>query len=386
MMFVLSACYDEDSGNESSPEVVNEKPNPVQNTASKSIDHDNHGRPKTYKLIGQKAPVFSTTSSQGETISSADLEGRWTVVNFWGLYCHDSLNDAKYANALKTAIDQDPDLNYLSIHTAPMEKQLSTPFGKWGAIETFFQDKGYDEYPVALDIDAEIRDIFNIEWTPTYLLIGPDLTIESFRTDFSVDSKNGIKDFIKKIQNIKKKKTDQSARPSVVEQAYNAAPAATISSAGVAGLSSQTPFDMWAIQQAFDGYDVRAVRIETPQKDLETYEIYNEQELVMLISPDETGDWVGDATAVTPEFKGPLGETIGVSRLGDIPKDILGKCEHEIGFYKNALTCRSDNISRFARIFEIPDNYATSSGNIPSEVRQASKLIGLRFIPDNRVF
>ena len=38
-------------------------------------------------LIGQPAPVWTLTSLDGETVSSADLAGRPYVVNFWASYC-----------------------------------------------------------------------------------------------------------------------------------------------------------------------------------------------------------------------------------------------------------------------------------------------------------
>lgn len=38
-------------------------------------------------LIGQPAPQWTLTSLDGETLSSADLEGRPYVVNFWASWC-----------------------------------------------------------------------------------------------------------------------------------------------------------------------------------------------------------------------------------------------------------------------------------------------------------
>jgi len=349
------------------------------------VTFDDYGRPLSHALLGQKAPEFNTEYSNGTPFSQNDLMGKWTVLNFWGLYCHDSLHDAKYANALKTAIEQDPDLNFVSFHTAPKEQVLSKPFGKYGSLSKFFKDKQFKEYPVALDLEAEIRKKFAVEWTPTYLLIGPDLTIEFFRSDLSTDEE-GVKQFIQDIQKSKLKASQRTSIPSQSQFAANSAPAATISSAGVAGLAGQTPFDMWAIKQAFDGYDVRSVIQENEDGNSKSYEVYDGGDLVMLISPDETGDWVGSATAINPIFKGPFGETIGRSRLSDVSQEILGNCIPASGLFENMLSCQTDTDARFARLYSLPTNYAETVSELPEDVRKNALLAGLRFIPSNRAF
>lgn len=172
--------------------------------------------------------------------------------------------------------------------------------------------------------------------------------------------------------------------PDTKARAVISAPSATISSAGVSGLAGQTPFDLWAVKHAFDGYDVFSGRMEMADRTIPTFEVHGEVGLVMRIEPDESGDWVGKATATTHEFKGPLGETIGVSLLGEIPVDILGMCQNDQIEDANILTCKSDSIARFIRVFQLPDDYSGLLSDIPSDVIRSSKLVEMSFIPDNR--
>ena len=384
--FCTSGCYEEENNTANAPaKHTFETSEASQKAKQIEVTFDDYGRPLTHALLGQKAPDFITQFSDGAAFSNEDLKDQWTVVNFWGLYCHDSLNDAEYANALKTAIAQDPDLNFISFHTAPKNQVLSKPFGKYGSLENFFKNKQYKEYPVALDMDAEIRKKFAVEWTPTYLLIGPDLTIEYFRSDLSVDQES-VKQFIQDIQKSKQKAADRASISTKSEFAVNSATTATISSAGVAGLASQTPFDMWAIKQAFDGYDVRLVTQEIAGYNTQSYEVYDGSNLVMLISPDETGDWVGSATAISPIFKGPFGETIGRSKLGDLSKETLGNCLPSSGLFENMLSCQAETDARFARLYSVPTHFAGRLTTLPDEVRNNAILSGLRFIPSNRAF
>lgn len=388
MAVCLSACYDDDDGAPSeTPKAFQTTldAQPVSNdTSQTSINRDDSGRPTSHALLGKQIPAFSAKLSSGGQITQADLKGRWTIINFWGLFCHDSLNDAAYANALKTALEQDPDVGYLSFHTAPQDYKTSTNktkiFGKWGSVDAFFKDKGYSEYPVALDPDATIRDAFKIIWTPTYLIVGPDLTVEAFRTDLSLDNPNGIKDVVRQIHEVRKSKSDHTNLTPATKHAISSAPASTISSVGVAGLADQTPFDLWAIKQAFDGYEVFTGKSgKSP-----TFEVHSTDGLVMRIKADETGDWVGAAIATAREFKGPLGETIGVSLLGEIPKDILGECQLGEDTYADSLFCRADSISRFVRVFRLPEYYDYTQGMPPEDIMNASQLIEMRFLPPNR--
>lgn len=377
----LSACYEDETELQTSVLSAFETEEVAINT---TIERDRNGRPVSHALLSKKIPNFATKLSSGGDISQENLEGHWTLINFWGLYCHDSLNDAKYANALKNALDQDPNVDYLSFHTAPKTGKRSKPFGKWESIAAFFQDKGYSQYPIALDLNAEIRKAFEIEWTPSYLLISPNLTVEAFRTDLSVDAENGIKDIVQHIHEVRKKYSNNAELLLPKQGNRSSAPAATISSVGVAGLAGQTPFDLWAIKQAFEGYDVFAGEMETDIGKIDTFEVHNSESLVMYIEADETGDWVGSATATTREFKGPLGETIGVSLLGDIPPNILGDCISSQSSTQTILECRANSISRLSRIFKLPDGFNGSADAISDEIRNAAQLVELRFFPSNR--
>src|SRR5262245_2502502 len=72
-----------------------------------------------YPLLGKTIPNFTANLNGGGTVSQDALRNRWTVLCFWGLWSDDSLADARYIKALVSAIDQDPDLDFLSIHIPP---------------------------------------------------------------------------------------------------------------------------------------------------------------------------------------------------------------------------------------------------------------------------
>ncbi|WP_370234475.1 MULTISPECIES: TlpA family protein disulfide reductase [Henriciella] len=167
------------------------------------VPRDDYGRPFTYTYLGNALPAFSGTMVSGEAFDFAQLEGRWTVIDVWGLWCGDCMADAPYVAALASAIAQDPDLAFMSIHTPPNANRIDDAYGKYDSVQDYFDDKGYS-YPTLLDADASIREQLDIAWTPSYLLIAPDGTVQGFRSELSAADGEPVKDFLRDIAEVKK--------------------------------------------------------------------------------------------------------------------------------------------------------------------------------------
>jgi thiol-disulfide isomerase/thioredoxin len=177
----------------------------VPDTADMSrgdVPRDDYGRPYTYEYLGQTLPAFSGPLVNGDIFTSSDLSGKWTVIEVWGLWCHDSMTDAPYAAALSTALAQDPALNFMSIHTPQSADHIDRAYKSYGSVGAYFSDKGYS-YPTVVDTDASLRDILKIRWTPTYILVAPDLSVQAFRTGLADADGEPVKDFVRQISDIR---------------------------------------------------------------------------------------------------------------------------------------------------------------------------------------
>jgi hypothetical protein len=120
-----------------------------------------------YAKLGSTASQFSTPPQGGGlAITREILRNRWTILGFVGPDA--SADEMRFVGALKSAVDQDPDLDF-----------------------------------VAVD-DAAVTTAFAIDSTPTYLLIGPDLTIEAYRGALSATPEDGIKPVIRGVAEIKR--------------------------------------------------------------------------------------------------------------------------------------------------------------------------------------
>lgn len=166
------------------------------------VPRDDYGRPFSYEFLGEKLPNFSGKTSDGAAFSSDALTGTWTVIRIWGLWCHDSMRDADYAVALAEALEAEPGIDFLTIHTPYTADHTAKAYGEYGSVPAYFEDTG-KHMPTIVDSDASLRAALKIRWTPSYLIIGPDLTVEGFRTEFAGAGESSVEDFVAQLQGLR---------------------------------------------------------------------------------------------------------------------------------------------------------------------------------------
>lgn len=153
------------------------------------------------------ADDFSVTGIEGGPLTASDLRERWTILAFWGLWSEDSIADVRYMQALRSAAGQDPDLDFIAIHTPPprpAEAQPSeAPYGAYLSLEQGLADQGAP-FPTAEDANGDAARALNIHAAPTYILVGPDLAIEAKRGAIRPDDSDGIKSMIRGVAEIRK--------------------------------------------------------------------------------------------------------------------------------------------------------------------------------------
>ncbi|MEO1029480.1 MAG: TlpA disulfide reductase family protein [Pseudomonadota bacterium] len=183
-------------------------PDSAKDSRDDGILRDKSGRPVTHPLLGQSFPEFEAQFSDGREFSSTSLDGQWTVMTIWGVWCHDSRNDAENIAAVAEHFGAEADFNYVSLHVPPSRERLDRRFRKYGSVDGYFEERGL-KWPVVLDETADIREAVQISWTPTYLVIGPDRTVLGYRTDLSVvEGEAAISDFIEDVSNLRSKAGD----------------------------------------------------------------------------------------------------------------------------------------------------------------------------------
>ena len=148
------------------------------------VPRDEAGRPYDYLYLGRELPAFSGTMVSGPLFSTQELKNQWTLIEVWGVWCHDSRKDAPYVQSLWEEVKGSDDLAFLSVHVPQNAERADRAYGDYGSVEAFFEEKGYS-WPVLTDPDASIRETLGIKWTPSYILVAPDLTVQGFRTELA---------------------------------------------------------------------------------------------------------------------------------------------------------------------------------------------------------
>lgn len=140
----------------------------------------------SYPGIGATLPEFSGVRLTGEAITRETLRGRWTIIGFDGF---DTTSDAEktHVSALNSAVDQDPDLDFLQVYRMP-EGVTAQRVSKWPSISD----------------DGSTFAALGVTQTPAYLLVGPDLTVEAWRGALSENPTDGIKPVIMGVHEIRK--------------------------------------------------------------------------------------------------------------------------------------------------------------------------------------
>ncbi|MDX1294573.1 MAG: TlpA disulfide reductase family protein, partial [Hyphomonas sp.] len=296
-------------------------PTPAEPRNGERIARDADGRPYSHALLGQPLPALSGKMADGSTFDPASLD-KWTVIHVWGLWCGDSMADAPYTAALVTAIGQDPDLDFLSIHV-PYTANHTEPtqmFGKHASLAAFFRSKGYS-FPTLVDDDATLRQALQINWTPTYLLVDPDGVVRAFRTDLSVAEGEPVKDFLRDVARVKAEEkeaaTAQSART------------VSIGPDGAMGLKGAIPFNTNAIRAAFPGFEVVPGQMTT---DGQVYPVFNivaggDPAPSYVVESDWSLGQVHRVSTAHPDVSGPTGEHVGTFRLSALPAADQAQCD-----------------------------------------------------------
>jgi thiol-disulfide isomerase/thioredoxin len=128
-------------------------------------------RKRKYYFLRREIPEFEAPLVGGGQLTRDSFTGKWSILDFWGLWCGPCLNDAPFISVLSKKMSEHSGLAYISVHSRKA-------YGRWGSVENYFAEKGYS-YPVGLDPDERVMKRFKLNATPTYLIIGPDRIVRA---------------------------------------------------------------------------------------------------------------------------------------------------------------------------------------------------------------
>jgi len=119
--------------------------------------------------LGGDTPTFSASDAEGNTVTSADYQGRILVMDFWATWCAPCKASSPQVQALHEQFADDPDVEILAIHVDDS-----------GDPVRYFEAHGYTYRLIPRG--QSVRRAYSVNSFPTFLVIGPDGRVVHRRT------------------------------------------------------------------------------------------------------------------------------------------------------------------------------------------------------------
>lgn len=128
----------------------------------------------------QLAPDFTLRDLQGNVVSLSEYRGRKVIVNFWASWCPPCKAEMPHMQRFYDKYGSD-DVVLLSVNLTSLEKS--------NAAAKKFADKNGISFPIALDEEGAVLDLYNVRAYPTtYVLdergVTQDIIVGPMTTDF----------------------------------------------------------------------------------------------------------------------------------------------------------------------------------------------------------
>ena len=113
--------------------------------------------------VGKKPPSFELTTYDGETNSSADLEGKVVVLNFWASWCIPCEQEADELETAWQFYKESDDVIFLGVAWSDMDTKAKEYLNEFGIT-----------YPNGPDLGTRISQAFRIRGVPETYIIDQD--------------------------------------------------------------------------------------------------------------------------------------------------------------------------------------------------------------------
>ena len=116
---------------------------------------------------GKKAPDFELETLDGKTVKLSDYEGEKVIVNFWATWCPPCREEIPDLQKLY----DNKDIEILAIDLTETEQSMED-------VEEFVFDEFEMAFPVLLDEESKIAEMYQVMAYPTSYLVDTEGTIQ----------------------------------------------------------------------------------------------------------------------------------------------------------------------------------------------------------------
>jgi thiol-disulfide isomerase/thioredoxin len=116
---------------------------------------------ESLSIVGAEAPDFRLTTVYGESLRLSELRSQAVMVNFWASWCGPCVEEMPIIQAYSE--NYDPDLIVLGVNADEPRRDVVD-----------FVELNNLSFPILLDPDSRVQDLYNIRAYPTSFFIDPE--------------------------------------------------------------------------------------------------------------------------------------------------------------------------------------------------------------------
>jgi thiol-disulfide isomerase/thioredoxin len=144
--------------------------------------------PRIEAMVGKAAPEFTFTAFDAagkfKKVQKADLAGKVVLMNFWATWCGPCIEEMPELQRIVERFGKDPKKDVVFVLVNQDKEPADDPKGIRKLIETTFLENklNFAQKPnviLGLDADEALTALFEVEYLPSTLIIGPDGVVQT---------------------------------------------------------------------------------------------------------------------------------------------------------------------------------------------------------------
>lgn len=117
--------------------------------------------------INDEAPDFELTSLTGETVKLSDYKGKMVMLNFWASWCPPCRVEMPHMETYYQEYKDEENIEILAVNMTTLERGSKEKVGE-------FVDKHGLTFPILMDEEGDVKDLYKVMVYPTTYIINPE--------------------------------------------------------------------------------------------------------------------------------------------------------------------------------------------------------------------